>query len=55
MYLTLEAGIGTGAWLSAFLFANQFQNLKLAFLVNASLAAAAAVYCVVLRYKKEIS
>ncbi|ODS84699.1 MAG: MFS transporter [Cytophagaceae bacterium SCN 52-12] len=55
MYLALEAGIGTGAWLSAFLFANQFQNLKLAFLVNAFLAAAAAVYCVVLRYKKELS
>lgn len=55
MYLALEAGIGTGAWLSAFLFANQFQNLKLAFLTNAFLAAVAAAYCVVLRYKKVIS
>ncbi len=52
MYLSLEAGIGVGAWVSAFLFANQFQNLKLAFFVNASMASAAVLFCIFLLKKK---
>jgi MFS family permease len=53
MYLSLECGIGLGAWISAWLFANQFQNLKLAFLLNALFAAIAVFYCVFLLLKKE--
>lgn len=55
MYLSMEVGIGAGAWISAILFANRFQNLTFAFLANACLALAAVLYCVWLRFKKKTS
>jgi len=56
MYITLEAGIGFGAVLSAAIFANQNKNLLLAFLVMAGFAFAALIYSVLLyQYKKRSS
>ncbi len=48
MYLSMEMGIGLGAWVAAFIVANKFENLKLAFEVNAGLAVVAFVYCLAL-------
>jgi MFS family permease len=54
MYISLEAGIGIGALLSAALFANKRQNLPLAFLCMAGFAVAALIYSLYLRqYKKQ--
>lgn len=56
MYITLEAGIGLGAFLSAALFANQAKNLLLAFLVMAGFALVALIYSILLyQYKKRSS
>lgn len=53
MYLSLEAGIGIGAWISAMIFANRFENLKFAFLLNAFSAVLAVLYCVSLQWRKQ--
>ncbi|TDE12000.1 MFS transporter [Dyadobacter psychrotolerans] len=53
MYISLEAGIGLGAFLSAALFANKRTNLPLVFLCMAGFAAAALVYTIfVQQYKR---
>ena len=54
MYISLEAGIGLGAFLSAAIFANQRENLPLVFLVMAGFSAAALLYTILLyRHKKQ--
>ncbi len=56
MYITLEAGIGFGAVLSAAIFANQYENLSLAFMAMAGFALLGLIYSVFLhRYKKRTS
>lgn len=56
MYISLEAGIGLGAFLSAALFANKVENLPLVFMIMAAFAAAALLYTILLyRYKKKAS
>jgi MFS family permease len=56
MYISLEAGIGLGAFLSAALFANKIQNFPLVFLVMAGFAAVALLYTLYLyKYKKPAS
>lgn len=55
MYISLEAGIGIGAFLSAALFANQRQNLPLVFDCMAVFAIAALGYSVYLRQSKKHS
>lgn len=53
MFISLEAGIGLGAFLSAELFANQRQNLPLVFYSMAAFALAALSYTVVIyQFKK---
>lgn len=52
MYISLEAGIGLGAFLSAAIYANQRYNMPLVFLCMAGFAAAALIYSVYLRNKK---
>jgi MFS family permease len=44
MYMALEAGIGTGAFLSGTLYAGNIQNLHLPFLLSATLALIAIAY-----------
>jgi MFS family permease len=53
MYLSMEAGIGLGAYISAALFANRYENLRPAFLVSAALALVALGYTVVIFYLKK--
>ncbi|WP_409021634.1 MFS transporter [Dyadobacter sp. LHD-138] len=56
MYISLEAGIGLGAFLSAALFANKRENLPLVFLYMAAFAGAALIYSILLyRHKKRAS
>jgi MFS family permease len=56
MYISLEAGIGLGAFLSAALFANKVENLPLVFMIMAAFAAAALIYTILLyRYKRRAS
>lgn len=56
MYVTLEAGIGLGAVLSAAIFHNQNENLLPAFLAMAGFALLALVYSILLyQYKKRTS
>lgn len=56
MYISLEAGIGLGAFLSAALFANKRENLPVVFLYMAAFAGAALIYSILLyRYKKRAS
>lgn len=56
MYISLEAGIGFGAVLSAALFANWHQNLPVAFMAMAGFALAGLIYCMWLyQYKKRSS
>lgn len=53
MFISLEAGIGLGAFLSAALFANERQNLQLVFFSMAAFAAAALIYAIfIYQYKK---
>lgn len=53
MFISLEAGIGLGAFLSAELFENQRQNLPLVFFCMAAFAMAALSYTVVIyQFKK---
>lgn len=53
MFISLEAGIGLGAFLSAELFENQRQNLPLVFFSMAAFALAALSYTVVIyQFKK---
>jgi MFS family permease len=52
MYISLEAGIGLGAFLSAAIYANQRHNMPLVFLCMAGFAAAALIYSVYLKNKK---
>ncbi|MCF0064209.1 MFS transporter [Dyadobacter chenwenxiniae] len=53
MFISLEAGIGLGAFLSAELFANQRGNLPLVFFVMAGFALAALIYTVLIyQFKK---
>ncbi|SEJ42686.1 Predicted arabinose efflux permease, MFS family [Dyadobacter sp. SG02] len=53
MFISLEAGIGLGAFLSAELFANQRENLPLVFFSMAAFALAALSYTVVIyQFKK---
>ena len=55
MYISMEAGIGIGAYLSAAIFANTFTRLPLAFSVMAGFGLAALIYSlVVLRKKRKI-
>jgi MFS family permease len=44
MYIFLEAGIGIGAIVSGFLYANKAENFSLVFLVSAAMAASALVF-----------
>jgi MFS family permease len=44
MYIFLEAGIGIGAVVSGFLYANKAENFSLVFLVSAAMAASALVF-----------
>ena len=54
MYISMEAGIGLGAYLSAAIFANDLARLPLAFSVMAAFGLAALVYSVVvLRLKRK--
>ncbi len=56
MYISLEAGIGLGAFLSAALFANKRENLPLVFLYMAAFAGGALIYSILLyRHKKRAS
>jgi MFS family permease len=56
MYITLEAGIGLGAVLSAAIFSNHNENLSLAFMAMAGFALLALIYSVLLyQYKKRSS
>lgn len=56
MYISLEAGIGLGAFLSAALFANKRENLPVVFLYMAAFAAGALIYSILLyRHKKRTS
>jgi MFS family permease len=56
MYITLEAGIGLGAFLSAAVFANKRENLSVVFLCMAGFALAALIYSIWLyQYKKRSS
>jgi MFS family permease len=56
MYISLEAGIGLGAFLSAALFANKRENLPVVFLYMAAFAAGALIYSILLyRHKKRAS
>jgi MFS family permease len=48
MYISMEAGIGLGAYLGAAIFANQVERLPLAFSVMAAFGLAALVYSVVI-------
>ncbi|MCF2490166.1 MFS transporter [Dyadobacter sp. CY347] len=53
MFISLEAGIGLGAFLSAELFANRRGNLPLVFFVMAGFAMAALIYTVLIyQFKK---
>jgi MFS family permease len=53
MFISLEAGIGLGAFLSAELFGNQRQNLPLVFFSMAAFALAALSYTVIIyQFKK---
>ncbi|REA62355.1 MFS transporter [Dyadobacter luteus] len=52
MYISLEAGIGLGAFLSAAIYANQHPNMPLVFLCMAGFAAAALIYSIYLKNKK---
>lgn len=53
MFISLEAGIGLGAFLSAELFANQRQNLPLVFFCMAAFAFAGLSYTVIIyQFKK---
>jgi len=53
MFISLEAGIGIGAFLSAALFANKRESLPFVFLCMAGFALAALIYSVFLQqYKK---
>lgn len=53
MFISLEAGIGLGAFLSAALFENQRNNLPLVFFCMAAFALAALAYTVIIyRFKK---
>jgi MFS family permease len=53
MYITLETGIGLGAFLSAAIFDNQNKNLAIAFFTMAGFALAALVYSVLLYQSKK--
>ncbi|MPR33391.1 MFS transporter [Salmonirosea aquatica] len=48
MYISMEAGIGLGAYLAAAIFANEIARLPLAFSVMAALGLTALVYSVVI-------
>jgi MFS family permease len=52
MYIALEAGIGTGAFFSAWIYQNQLNNMVWAFLLSAVLAVLAFVF-LLLWHKKE--
>jgi MFS family permease len=52
MYISLEAGIGLGAFLSAAIYANKHPNMPLVFLCMAGFAAAALIYSIYLKNKK---
>jgi predicted MFS family arabinose efflux permease len=53
MFISLEAGIGLGAFLSAALFENQRSNLPLVFFCMAAFALAGLAYTVVIyRFKR---
>jgi MFS family permease len=52
MYISMEAGIGIGAFLSAAIFANTFSRLPLAFSVMAGFGLAALVYSLLFLRKK---
>ena len=55
MYISMEAGIGIGAYLSAEIYANRYENLPLAFLISAALGLVALIYSVVIYYLKKQS
>jgi predicted MFS family arabinose efflux permease len=52
MYIALEAGIGTGAFFSAWIYQNQLNNMVWAFLLSAFLAALAFVFLLLWRKKE---
>ena len=53
MFISLEAGIGIGAFLSAALFANRQENLPLVFMSMAGFAGAGLIYSVYLQQFKK--
>jgi MFS family permease len=52
MYIALEAGIGTGAFFSAWIYQNQLENMVWAFLLSAFLAVLAFVLLLLWRKKE---
>lgn len=44
MYIALEIGIGLGAFTTGYIYSNEIENIKYAFIVNAMLAATAFVF-----------
>lgn len=55
MYIFLEAGIGIGALVSGFLFANSADNFRLVFLTSAGMAGVAFVALLFVRGKKSLT
>ncbi|MEB2780626.1 MFS transporter [Algoriphagus sp. C2-6-M1] len=54
MYIALEAGIGIGALVSGFLFANNPENFRLVFLSSAGMAGMAFIFLLFIKREKRI-
>ncbi|MEB2785844.1 MFS transporter [Algoriphagus persicinus] len=54
MYIALEAGIGIGALVSGFLFANNPENFRLIFLSSAGMAGMAFIFLLFIKREKRI-
>jgi MFS family permease len=53
MYISLEASIGLGAYISAIIFANRVENFTLAFLAMTALAVAGLAYSILLYFNQK--
>ena len=54
MYIALEAGIGIGALVSGFLFANSADNFQLVFLSSAGIAGLAFLFLLFIKREKRL-
>ncbi|WP_086539899.1 MFS transporter [Algoriphagus antarcticus] len=54
MYIALEAGIGIGALVSGFLFANSPENFRLVFLTSAGFAGLAFIFLILIKKENRI-